>query len=365
MRDPAVYPMESQGTRPCTHRARSCASPRTKLLKGSAGLLLTLAICSATVLARPAKAQERLVGTAVEFTDHAACAYVAKHMGWYEEAGLTLSAYESYVTGMALAAALGRGDIQAAYMCLVPAINAYANGGIPIKVVAGTHKHGYGLVVDPDKVSTVADLEKPGLRIGCVREGGAVDVLLHRVIDKYNLDERRLLSRVQRMNPPKQVLALKMGKLDGAFLPEHHATLAESLGFKMLVKSQDVWPNAQGSVLVVKEELIEDHPDIVRKLVQVSRKATQWINENPYEAAEVTACELSISAEGILPKEVAKAAGQLEITPDVVAASMKRLAYTTDLDRDIVQETIDYMKKLGYIRQRIRAEEILETRFLK
>ncbi|GAG16088.1 unnamed protein product, partial [marine sediment metagenome] len=154
--------------------------------------------------------KETPIGMAVEFTDHAACVYISKDKGWFEEEGLNLTSYESYVTGMALASALARGDIQVAYMCLMPAINVYVNAKVPIKIVAGTHKYGYGLVVNPEKIKSVKDLEKPGIRLGCVREGGAVDVLLHRTIDKYNLDEEKILSRIQRMNPPKQVMAIKM-----------------------------------------------------------------------------------------------------------------------------------------------------------
>ena len=192
---------------------------------------------------------------AVEFNAHSACAYISQDKGWYEHEGLKLTAYESYATGMALAAALARGDIEVAYICLVPAINAYANAGVPIKIVAGTHKYGYGLVVNPDKIKTVKDLEKPGIRLGCIREGGAVDVLMRKTIDKYNLDEDKVLANVQRMDPSKQVLAIKMGQLDAAFLPEQWATMTEEFGFSMLLTSQDIWPEMQGSVLVVKQEL--------------------------------------------------------------------------------------------------------------
>ena len=165
------------------------------------------------------------IGMAVEFMDHAACAYISQDKGWFEEEGINFTSYESYVTGMALASALARGDIQVAYICMVPAINVYANAKVPIKIVTGTHKYGYGLVVNPDKIKNIKDLEKSDIRLGCVREGGAVDVLLHRTIDKYNLDEEKILSRIQRMNPPKQVMAIKMGQLDAAFLPEQWANI--------------------------------------------------------------------------------------------------------------------------------------------
>jgi NitT/TauT family transport system substrate-binding protein len=309
--------------------------------------------------------EEASIGMAVEFMDHAACAYISQDKGWFDEAGLELSAYESYVTGTALAVALARGDIQVAYLCLVPAINVYANAGAPIKVVAGTHKYGYGLVVDPAKIKTVEDLAKPDIRLGCVREGGAVDVLLHKTIDKYNLDSDKILGNTQRMNPPKLVLAIKSGQLDAAFLPEQWATMAEGFGFEMLLMSQDIWPGMQGSVLVAKDELINNHPDIVERLVRVSQEATDWTNQHPVEAAEVVSRQLNAAGGSIFPAEVTAEATKLEITPEVLLRSMGRLGYTTEIDPDVVQKTIDYIAGLGYIKDSFNAEEILDLRFVK
>ena len=328
-------------------------------------MLLLVGLLAVISLGGCAPEEKSSIGMAVEFMDHAAGAYISQDKGWFEEEGLKLTAYESYVTGMALASALARGDIQVAYICLVPAINAYANAGVPIKIVAGTHKYGYGLVVNPDKIKTVADLEKQGMRIGCVREGGAVDILLHKTIDAYDLDEDRILSNIQRMNPPKQVLAIKMGHLDAAFLPEQWATMAEDFGFHMLLTSQDVWPEMQGSVLVVKEELIRDHPDEVRGLVRVSQRATDWIDQYPQEAAEVVARQLASVGGNLFPAEVAEVAMSLEITPEVVLHSMNRLEYTTDVDPAMIQETIDYLAELGYIKSSFDAEDILDLSFLE
>lgn len=312
-------------------------------------------------------AQERqdIVGMAVEFMDHAACAYVARDKNWFKKEGLKLSTYESYVTGMALAAALARGDIQAAYICLVPAINVYANAGVPIKIVAGTHRYGYGLVVNPNRIRNVKDLERPGLRIGCVREGGAVDVLLHKTIDSYGLDPSKILNKVQRMNPPRQLLAIKMGRIDAAFLPEQWASMAEDYGFKMFLTARDLWPGMQGSVLVVKEELIRQHPDIVRRLTRVTRKATDWVNRHPEKAAAIMARQFSITVEKVLPVKVVKTTAKFEITSEVLKRSMGRLEYTTSIDPEMVQEVIDYTARLGYIKNSFKARDILDLRSLR
>ena len=309
--------------------------------------------------------KEISIGMAVEFMDHAACAYISQDKGWFEEEGLNLTSYESYVTGMALASALARGDIQVAYLCLVPAINVYANAKVPIKIVAGTHKYGYGLVVNPDKIKNIKDLENSDIRLGCVREGGAVDVLLHKTIDKYNLDEKKILNNIQRMNPPKQILAINTGQLEAAFLPEQWATMAEEFGFKMLLMSQDVWPEMQGSVLVVKEELIRDHPEVVEKLVKISQKATNWINQHPQEAAEIVARQLQEAGGNLFPVEITAIATKTEITPEVLLRSMNRLEYTTDIDPAVVQDAIDYVAQLGYIKSSFKAEDILDLSFIK
>jgi len=305
------------------------------------------------------------IGMAVEFMDHAACAYISQDKGWFEEEGLNLASYESYVTGMALASALARGDIQVAYMCLIPAINVYANAKVPIKIVAGTHKYGYGLVVNSDKVKSIKDLEKSDIRIGCVREGGAVDILLHKTIDKYNLNEQKILNNIQRMNPPKQVLAIKTGQLDAAFLPEQWATMTEDFGFKMLLMSQEVWPEMQGSVLVIKEELIRDHAEVVEKLVKISGKANDWITQHPQEAAEIVARQLQEAGGSLFPVEIADIATKTEITPEVLLRSMNRLEYTTDIDPMVVQEAIEYVAQLGYIKSSFKAGDILDLSFIK
>ncbi|GAH95927.1 unnamed protein product, partial [marine sediment metagenome] len=165
--------------------------------------------------------------------------------------------------------------------------------------------------------------------------------------------------------PPKQVMAIKMGQLDAAFLPEQWATMAEDFGFKMLLMSQEVWPEMQGSVLVVKEELIEDYPDVVKKLVKVSKRATDWANQYPQEAAEIVARQLQEAGGSLFPVEIADIATKTEITPAILLKSMNRLKYTTDIDLAVIQDAIDYVAQLGYIKSSFKAGDILDLSFIK
>ncbi|MGD2126153.1 MAG: ABC transporter substrate-binding protein [Desulfobacteraceae bacterium] len=310
------------------------------------------------------KSRNPEVRMAVEFTDHAACAYIAKEKNWFEDEGLHVSAYENYMTGMALAAALARGEISVACICLVPAVNAFANGKVPIRIVAGTHKHGYGLVVNPAKIKDLHDLAKPAVRIGCVRVGGAADMMLQKMMEQYHLDKASILGNVRRMNPPKQVLALRSGQLDAAFLPEQWATMGEDLGHEMALRSQDLWPDMQGSVLVVRKELIEDHPERVQKLVKVFTKATAWLNRHRWRASILVARHLSATQMNLLPRKAAVCAENLAITPQIIRQSMDRMVFTTRISPTGVQDVIAFMSRLGYIRESFQAQDILNLRFL-
>lgn len=338
-------------------------------------LFLALLVCLISSTAFAQKESEELlvftaagkkaIGMAVEFVDHAASAHIAKNKGWFKAEGLNITAFDNYITGMALAAALTRGDINVAYVCLIPAIGAYANGKVPLKVVAGTHKYGYGLLVDPEKIKTISDLQKSDIRIGCPREGSSPDALLHKMIDKYHFDKSRMLEKIRRMPPPKVLLALKMGQLDAGFCCEQFPTMGEELGFKVLLTAKDLWPDMQGSVLVVREDLIRDHPEIVKKLVKITERGIQYIHEHPEDAATIAAGALTVAGKKILPLKIGKIAAGLEITPQVILRSLTtRMECTTHIDPVQVQKSVDFMAKLGYIKW-FKAEEILDLRFLR
>lgn len=298
------------------------------------------------------------VKIAVEFNNHAAAAYVAHDKGWFEEIGLEmLPVFQAYESGASIAAALARGDIQVAYMGLTGAILSYA-AGVPIKVISGVHKYGYGLVARPE-IEDIADLE--GKTIGTLREGTVADILFRLLVDRYQLAD----VVIRRMSPAIEVLALVTGSLDAALIPEQHATVAEANGFHMLIKSQDLWPGMQGDVLVVTNELILDDPELVKKLMEVTQRATDWIGEFPLETAEIMAAQLRI-VEGqlALPGQTPVSAG-MEITPEIITRSMTRVVYSTGIDPEVVQDTIDFMVSLGYIQEGVTAADILDLSFLE
>ncbi len=299
------------------------------------------------------------IGIALEFVDHSASAHVAKEKGWFAEEGIKLKMYDSYITGMALSAALVRGDIDAAYICLIPAICAYKNGKVDLKIISGTHLYGYALLVDSKKIKTVNDLLNSKIRIGCPRSGSPTDIIMHKMIDKYRLNKNAILPRIQRMPPPKILMALKAGRIDAGFCCEQFPSMGEKNGFKILLNAKDLWPGMQGSVLVVKNDLIKKHPDIIKKLIKVTKRGLDFINNNPIEASKIVSKTLNVISNDIFPLKLNKSVNEIHITPEIIYSSLTNQMICTDkIDITMIQETIDYMAKLGYVKA-FTAQEIV------
>jgi NitT/TauT family transport system substrate-binding protein len=301
---------------------------------------------------------------AVEFNSHAVPAYVAIEKKLYAAEGLNFTAYTSYVTGASLAAALTKGDIDAAYICLIPATNAYANAGVPIKVVCGTHLYGYGLAVNPKKIHSVKDLEKPDIQVGCLGAGTAVDTVMHKTMERFDLDKQLILPKARRMNPAKAIFAVRAKQLDAVFLPEHWLTMTEQYGFSVMHTARDVWADMIGSVLIAKDSLIKNNPAVVEKVVKATQKATAWMHQHADESAEIAARYLSFESRKAPLAEVLESENELKVSQDSISRSMKNLDYLNAIDKQMVQDTIDYAAGLGNLRQSFSAGMMLDLQFL-
>lgn len=305
------------------------------------------------------KEKETGLNVAVEYTDHAGSFYYAKGKDLFQQSGLRIDDVRVYASGVGVAAAFTKGGFDAAYMCLVPAIFTYANGGVPLKIIAGTHKNGYGLVVNSAKIKDVKDLQKNGIKIANGPQGTTTDFLQKILIEKEGLNKDKIMANTVRMNAAKQLMALRNGKVDAIFVPEHFATLAASFpGMKMLVRSADIWPDMQGSVLVVTEGLIKNHPEVVAKLKEVNGRSIKLMNDNPREAGAIVAQNLNLN-QAKVREETKSPEANLEVTPEIVAQSLGNLRLTPDISAQDVQAVIDKMYALGYIAKTFKAKEIM------
>ncbi len=260
---------------------------------------------------------------AVEMNDHAASAYVAKSKKVYEQYGIDLGSFNQYATGMELAAALSRGDINVGYICVIPAIIAYSRG-VPIKIVSLTHEYGYELVVQ-NRVENIKELN--GAEVACPGEGSAANFVMKLAEEKYNVK-----FKVLRTKPIEEITLMEKGAVKAVFIPEHYASILHSKGFKILLRSQDIFPNMPGSCVVVKDNIIKKNPALVKNLVKVTSIGTNFVNSNRDEAVKIVA-------------------GYLNSDENTIRYSMNNLVYTTKINQSEIQKEIDMLAQWGYIKE--------------
>lgn len=296
---------------------------------------------------------------AVEYTSHATSYYYADAKDFFKDADIDINDVKVYVSGAAVATAFVKEHFDAAYMCLVPAIITYANGGVPLKIIAGTHKDGYGIVANKEKIKDIKDLEKDGVKIGVGPKGTVVSFIQHVFVEKFGLNPEKIDKNFVTMNSSKQIMALKAGIVDAIIVPEHFVSLAAKLdGMYVLANSRDFWKDLQGSVIVVMDKTIKERPEIVKKIKEINKKAIDGINSNKDEASKIVAKVLNVYQDRI-KNETKTPDVDLTVTPEVVKSSIEHMVITDNISEEAVQEVIDKMVQYGFIQKSFPAKEIL------
>lgn len=289
----------------------------------------------------------------VEYNVHSLPAYVAFKKGLYEKNGLKVERIDSYITGVALVSAMTKGDVEVAYLCLAPAVLAFSNAGLKIKIVDQTHLYGFSVLVNPERIKNVEDLKREDLRIAVLREGTMSDLLLNYALRK-SLLHPKVLENVRRMNPPLALMALKKGDVDLAFLPEHWGSLGEGWGFRVILSAPHIWPGMPGSVIVVKEELLKKEPSLYERLKGINQASIAFIKRNPQQSEKLMLEALTES----IPVEVFER-GLFLPSQEVIRRAISRCKYREGLEVKKVEEVIQFMNELGYLQKVPRPEELL------
>ncbi len=269
----------------------------------------------------------------VEYNTHATPIWIALHDGLFKKYGLNVTKVVKFKTGLELAAAIARGDVQVAWACLGPALMIIAKG-VPIKIVAKVHNYGYALVINPKKVHSLKDLA--GKVVYAPGKGSPCYLLLLKIEEKYGIK----FAAIKFMRPPAMLAALLSGEISAAAMPEPYDSVAEARGMKVLLRAQDVWPNMPGSFLVVSDSLLRKDPEVVKKLVAVTYAGIKELESNISRAAEIDSQVLGI------PVNVAK-------------HSISMLQWNTTIDVKQIQEYIDFMYEHHILKVRLNASQIV------
>lgn len=237
----------------------------------------------------------------------------------------------TFNAGPAAIEALLSGSLDASYVGPNPAINAYVKSrGEAVRIVAGATSGGAFLIVRPD-ITSAADLR--GKQVASPQLGGTQDVALRTWLTAQGFKTDAAGGGDVSVLPQENAQTLERfrdGALAGAWVPEPWASrLVLEGGGKVLVDERDLWPGKQytTTVLLVRREFLEKHPDRVEALLRGHVEATKWLTANPDEARKrVNTALEKLTGKPIGEAVIARAFASLTFTNDPQMASLAKSA---------------------------------------
>jgi NitT/TauT family transport system substrate-binding protein len=238
----------------------------------------------------------------------------------------------SFNAGPAAIEAIFSDALDATYIGPNPAINAFARSdGEAIRIVSGATSGGAFLVVSPE-ITTAADLR--GKTVASPQLGNTQDVALRAWLTAqgYTVTEDGGDVTITPQDNAQTLETFRDGQIAGAWVPEPWATrLIKEGGGHVLVDERDLWPGGKyvTTHLIVRTAYLEQHPDVVKALLEGHAAANDFVNESPSEAQQLT----NQGIEKITGKKLAD---------EILAAAWKNLTFTDDpLASSLVESAAD------------------------
>lgn len=243
--------------------------------------------------------------------------------------------------------ALKARQIEATFI-LAPLAMVLREQGVPIHIVYLGHRDGSTVIVA--KHSTAKSLRDLAGKTFARPSRFSNQYL---VITKLMADEGMAPDAIHfvDMAPPDMPSALAAGAIDAYFIGEPYAAKAELAGTgRVLYYAKDIWPHFVSCVLVVRDELIAEHPDEVRDLVRGIAESGEWAERNRLAAARVAA--------PYFHQDEALVRYVLTEPPDRV--SYRQL---TPTDEDM-QQIMHYALAAGILHHPIDLHDLVDRRFI-
>ncbi|WP_331449013.1 aliphatic sulfonate ABC transporter substrate-binding protein [Streptomyces prasinus] len=260
-------------------------------------------------------------------------ALVGKRKGFLQkELGATEARYAVFNAGPSAIEALNAGSVDLAWIGPSPAVNGWVKSrGGNLRIIGGSASGGVKLVVDPDRVKSLEDVE--GKRIATPQFGNTQDVafLDWAARQGWTVDAQSGRGDVTVVRSDNKVTpdAFAAGSVDGAWVPEPTASKLVAEGGKVLLDEASLWPDQQFVItnLVVRQEFLEKHPKAVEAVLEASVSTNRWINEHPDEAKAAANEQLAADSGKALPAGVLDPAWKsIRFTDDPLAATLRTQA---------------------------------------
>jgi NitT/TauT family transport system substrate-binding protein len=246
-----------------------------------------------------------------------------------QELGSTKLTTQTFNAGPDEVNALLGGSLDAAFIGSSPAINAFAKSdGEAVRLVAGSTSAGAQLVTSPDITSPD---QLKGKVIATPQLGNTQDVALKKWLKANNLTAGAGPDAVtiQNIDNSKTLDLFKQGQVAGGWLPEPWSSRLVDAGAKVLVDEKTLWPGGSfpTTVLIVRTDYLQQHPDAVAALLRGEQKAIDFTASNLDQAKTITNDQIKQLTNSSLSQGVLdRAFTELSFDSDPLASTFPQLS---------------------------------------
>ncbi len=243
--------------------------------------------------------------------------------------------------------ALEAKQIEATFM-IVPLAMKLREEGVPVKICYLGHRDGSEIIVaKKSSARSLKDLKGKTIAIPSLFSNQ--NFVIHKLMGDYGLKSTDINFVV--LPPPDMPTSLASGAIDGYFVGEPFCAKAELDGYgRVLYYARDIWPNFISCALVVHEDLIKEHPEIVQDLVRGIAQSGAWAETHRAEAAKLVAPYYRQDE---------------KVLNYVLTSEPRRVSYVqltpTDQDFQLIQ---DMGIKMGLLKKHIPMDELIDRDFI-
>ncbi|MBL4621285.1 MAG: ABC transporter substrate-binding protein [Immundisolibacteraceae bacterium] len=276
---------------------------------------------------------------------------MAQAKGFFTDEGINLTT-RTIPGGDALAAAMGRGEIQIGRMGTPPFLQAIDNGSFPDgKMVASHVMHNldhFFLVVRPD-IQSLAELK--GERIGVLSNGSCDGHLMKMELRRAGLDPDRDVTFVELRENYESLDGMARNEYAAKLTTEPMLAAGEIAGVLRLVEPVSVAePHFQWGLLVARDEFVQQQPDLLKRLLSAHARGARYCQHNPTETKAMVKHQMPDYSDLVI---------DLALTRTLPLWNV-----TGELDLPGVEVAINMMLAIGSIKQRPSLAEITDLRGL-
>lgn len=217
--------------------------------------------------------------------------FVASAKGFYAKQGLDVQ--DVVVDPNVTVSTLIGGSTELSYADSTQLLLALQKGANLVAVGLQVERNPYSLMSSPS-IKTLAELK--GKKIGAANEIDVYTYVIKQILRKAKLDPDKDVEFVFGGGQNQRLSAEISGAIQaGLFSPPSDSRL-RGMGFNTLAFAPDYFPNLTLSVETARRDWVQQHPDLLRKVLRAQTDAVQWLNNPANKAEALQILETSLNA---------------------------------------------------------------------